>query len=98
MLNNYEAKTAACWAIAELFGLDYFKAHYETACESYPTENYDEIEYEYFLGFESDLEKGIWTVFARVMVNRSTKECVFLDYKTPDGKRMENPIKPTSFV
>ena len=26
------------------------------------------------------------------------KECKFLDYKTPDGVRMENPIKPTSFA
>lgn len=98
MLNKTEAKIAACGAVADLFGLEYFKSHFEDACQSYPTEDYDEVEYEYFLGFESDEETNLWTVFARVMVNRETKECVFLDYKTPDGKRMENPIKPTSFA
>lgn len=98
MLNKTEAKIAACGAVADLFGLEYFKSHFEDACQSYPTDDYDEVEYEYFLGFESDEETNLWTVFARVMVNRETKECVFLDYKTPDGKRMENPIKPTSFA
>ena len=33
-----------------------------------------------------------------VLVDREKKECKFLDYKTPDGVRMENPIKPTSFA
>ena len=58
--------------------------------------DYDDVEYEYFMGFES--EEGLWTVFAKVLVNRETKEVTFLDYKTPDGKRMENPIKPISFA
>lgn len=48
------------------------------------------------MGFEG--EEGLWTVFAKVLVNRETKEVTFLDYKTPDGKRMENPIKPISFA
>ena len=50
------------------------------------------------MGFEGDDETGKWTVFARVSVNRETEEVTFLDYKLPDGKRMENPIKPTSFA
>ena len=98
MLNKTEAKILACGAIADLFGIEYFRSHFEDACQSYPSDEYDEVEYEYFLGFEGDEESGLWTVFARVMVNRETKECTFLDYKTPAGKRMENPIKPTSFA
>ena len=78
--------------------MDYFRAHIEKACESYPTDNYDDVDWEYFLGFEGDDETGLWTVFARVSVNRETEEVTFLDYKTPDGHRMDNPIKPTSFA
>ena len=63
-----------------------------------PNVVYDEVEYEYFLGFESDDTTNRWRVFARVLVDREKKECKFLDYKTPDGVRMENPIKPTSFA
>ena len=98
MLNKTEAKIVACNAIAELFGLGYFREHIKESCEAYPSDEYDEVEYEYFLGFESDDATGLWKVFARVMVNRETKECVLLDYKTPDGNRMKNPIKPTSFA
>ncbi|MCR4929397.1 MAG: hypothetical protein K5988_05315 [Lachnospiraceae bacterium] len=98
MLNKTEAKIAACGAIAELFGISYFKAHIQDACEAYPAEEYDDIEYEYFLGFEGDSKTGLWTSFAKVLVNRETKECTFLDYRTPDGKRMDNPIKPISFT
>ena len=96
MLNKDEAKVDAWGAIADLFGVDYFRAHFEDACQSYPDDQYDDVEYEYFLGFEG--EEGLWKVFAKVLVNRETKEVTFLDYKTPDGKRMENPIKPISFV
>lgn len=98
MLNKFEAKIVACGAIADFFGVEYFKSHIADSCEAYPTDDYDEVEYEYFLGFEGDDAKNLWTVFARVLVNRETKECIFLDYKTPDGVRMENPIKPTSFA
>ena len=99
MLNTDEAKVLAWVTIADLFGKEYFKSHFEGSCEAYPSEEFaDEVEYEYFLGFEGDDETGLWTVFARVLVNRETKECTFLDYKTPEGKRMENPIKPTSFA
>ncbi len=96
MLNKYEAKVDAWGAIADLFGVDYFRTHFEDACQSYPDDQYDDVEYEYFMGFEG--EEGLWTVFAKVLVNRETKEVMFLDYKTPDGKRMENPIKPISFA
>lgn len=98
MLNKTEAKIDACGAIADLFGIDYFKSHINDACEAYPSEEYDDKEFEYFLGFEGDSETGLWTVFARVLVNRETKECTFLDYRTPNGNRMENPIKPISFT
>jgi hypothetical protein len=33
-----------------------------------------------------------------VSVNRETGKVTILDYKLPNGKRMENPIKPTSFA
>ncbi len=96
MLNKDEAKVDAWGAIADLFGVDYFRSHFEEACQSYPDDKYDDVEYEYFMGFEG--EEGLWTVFAKVLVNRETKEVTFLDYKTPDGKRMEKPIKPISFA
>ena len=96
MLNKDEAKVDAWGAIANLFGVDYFRAHFEDACQSCPDDKYDDVEYEYFMGFEG--EEGLWTVFAKVLVNRETKEVTFLDYKTPDGKRMEKPIKPISFA
>ena len=98
MLNKDEAKVLAWITIAELFGKDYFKSHFEGACGSYPSDEYDEVEYEYFLGFEGNDKTGNWTVFARVLINRETRECTFLDYRTPDGVRMENPIKPISFA
>lgn len=98
MLSKIEAKMLAEIEIAKKLGVDYVKSHIEKAGESYPTDNYDEVEWEYFLGFEGDDESGLWTVFARVSVNRETKEVTFLDYKTPDGHRMENPIKPVRFA
>ena len=98
MWNKDEAKVAALLFIADSFGKDYVKSHISDSCEAYPTEDYNDVEYEYFLGFEGDDITGLWTVFARVLVNRETKECKFLDYKTPDGIRMENPIKPTNYA
>ena len=70
----------------------------EAKIEAYPAESEDDTLYEYFLGFEGDEECNLWTVFARVIVNRETKEVKLLDYKTPNGTRMKNPIKPTSFA
>ncbi len=96
MLNKDEAKVAAWGSIADLFGVEYFRAHFEDACQAIPDEQYDDVEYEYFMGFEG--KDGLWTSFAKVSVNRETKEVVFLDYKTPDGQRMENPVKPISFT
>lgn len=98
MLNRTEAKMLATIEIAKVLGVEYTKTHLEEACSSYPTDDFDDIEWEYFLGFEGDAETGLWKVFARVSVNRETQVVTFLDYKTPDGKRMENPIKPTSFA
>lgn len=98
MLNHFEARIAAYGAIAELFGLEYFRQNIQEACQAYPPEESDEVDYEYFLGFEDDSTSGLWTVFARVTVNRETKTVTFLDYKTPDGTRMKHPVKPTSFA
>ena len=98
MLNREEANIVATIKIAEFFGVVYVKQNLSEACESYPTDDTDEVDYEYFIGFEGDEKSGLWSVFARVSVNRETREVTFLDYKTPDGVRMENPIKPISFA
>ena len=94
MLTKYEARIYAWNAIAELVGLDYFRSHMQEACQSYPTDDQDDVDHEYFIAFEGDEETGLWTVFARVSVNRETRAVTMLDYKTPDGHRMENPVKP----
>ena len=98
MINIDEAKIAAWAAIADFMGIEYFRNHFVGSCESYPTDENDDVEYEYFMAFEGDDSTGLWTVFARVSVNRETEEVAFLDYKAPDGKRMENPVKPISFA
>jgi len=94
MINKNEARIEAWTIISELFGNDYFRNHFEGSCESYPTDDDDSIIFDYFMGFESDSNTNLWTVFARVSVNRETKETHFLDYKMPDGKRMDNPPSP----
>lgn len=96
MINIEEAKVDAWVAIANLIGKDYFRKHYKDSCDSYFSDAEKEIDFEYFMGFDG--EGALWTVFARVSVNRETEEVTFLDYKTPDGKRMENPIKPIRFA
>jgi hypothetical protein len=53
--------------------------------------------YEYFCGFAGNKKTNKWTVFARVLVNRETKEAVFLDYRLPTGERMKKPIKPVIY-
>ena len=96
MVCKEEARIIAILKIADLVGKEYFRSHWVGSCQAYTGD--DDVEYEYFLGFEGDDEKNLWTVFARVSVNRETEEAIFLDYKTPDGHRMENPIKKTSFA
>ena len=98
MINKDEARVDAWVAIASKFGEEYFREHFEGSCQSYPPEENDDTEYEYFLGFEVDEKTGLWSVFARVSVNRETREVTFLDYKTPKGVRMEKPVKPISFA
>lgn len=44
MWNKDEAKVAALLFIADFFGKDYVKTHISTACEAYPSEEYDEKE------------------------------------------------------
>lgn len=97
MINKDEARIEAWLAISKLFGNDYFRSHFNEAWQSYSTED-DENEFEYFIGFEGVEDSPKWKVFARVLVNRENKTVTFLDYKTPDGTRMQNPIKPTSFA
>lgn len=94
MINKYEARIEAWTLISELFGNEYFRRHFNDSCESYPTDDNDDAIFDYFMGFESDSSTKLWTVFARVSVNRETKEAHFLDYKTPDGRRMDNPPSP----
>ena len=98
MLNIEEAKIDAWAAIANLMGIQYFRDHFAGSCGAYPSEENDDTEYEYFMGFEGSEVTNQWTVFARVSVNRETSEVKFPDYKTPDGMRMESPIKPISFA
>ncbi len=97
MINKENAAAIAYLAIADLVGKDYFRSHFKGSCHAYPCPD-DDIDYEYFLAFEGDLKSNLWTVFARVSVNRETEKVTILDYKLPNGKRMENPIKPTSFA
>lgn len=94
MINKDGAKIMAILAIAKLFGKEYVRSHINKACETYPDGN--DIEYIYFLGFEYDGD--LWSVFAKVLVNRETNEVRFLDYKTLDGERMKNPPSPISFA
>ena len=94
MLSKEEAKINACYAIAQLIGFDYFRNHIEHSCEAYS--DGDDVNMMYFLGFENEGE--LWSVFAKVNINRETREITFLDYKTPDGARMDNPISPISFT
>lgn len=94
MINKNEAKIEAWKAISDLFGNEYFRTHFEDSCESYPTDDDDDINFEYFMGFEADSSTHLWTVFARINVNRDTGVATFLDYKTPKGLRMDNPPKP----
>ena len=98
MINKETAAAIAYLAIADLVGRDYFRDHFNDVCHGYPSDENNDIEYAYFMGFEGDDETGLWTVFARVSVNRETEEVAFLDYKLPNGKRMKDPIKPTSFA
>lgn len=99
MINIYEAQVLAWVSIADLVGRTYFRSHFEGSCSSYVSEDNgkkDLMDFEYFIGFEA--VDDLWTVFARVSVNRETEEVTFLDYKLPDGKRMENPPKPVRFA
>ena len=98
MLNIDEAKIDAWVAIADLMGIQYFREHFVGSYDAHPSAENDDSEYEYFLGFEGDETTNKWKVFAKVSVNRRTRKVTFLDYKTPDGKRMENPSNPTNFA
>ena len=94
MITINEAKIEAWLAISNLFGSEYFRNNFENACSSYFDDNGTLI---YFIGFEDDGK--LWTVFAKVSVNRETKEICFLNYRTPNGKhvialRGNNPNYP----
>ena len=52
MLTKEQAKVDAWLAIADLMGRDYFREHFEGSCHSYPDDKYDDVEYEYFIGFD----------------------------------------------
>ena len=97
MLTKEQATADAWLQISELVGREYFKEHFEGSTHSYPADS-NEVEYEYFIGFEGDDESDLWTVFARVSVNRETEKVTILDYKLPNGERMKNPIKPVRWA
>ena len=86
MITINEAKIEAWLSISNLFGSEYFRNNFENACSSYFDDNGTFI---YFIGFEDDGK--LWTVFAKVSVNRETKEVSFLNYRTPNGKHVIAP-------
>ena len=100
-----DKKQSVFWKLADAFlkmlsSNPDFEEYRDKICSWYI--EYDDVEYEYFIGFDdiddADENDYKWKVFARVSVNRETGEVTVLDYKLPNGKRMENPIKPTSFA
>ena len=97
----FKARVVAIWFIVEIGAVVIPNVSFPTE-KSASYEKYDDVEYEYFIGFDDigDMDESDykWKVFARVSVNRVTGEVTILDYKLPNGKRMENPIKPTSFA
>lgn len=95
MISKDNAMAIAILKIAELFGKEYVRNNFFNACVSYPKT--DNVMYEYFCGFAGNENTNKWTVFARVLVNRETKEAVFLDYRLPTGERMKEPIKPVIY-
>lgn len=98
LLTKDEAKVTAWRAVADLVGRDYFRNHFEGACQAFPDALSDQVDFEYFIGFEGDVQCNLWTVFARVSVNRETKRVTFLDYRLPNGERMANPISPVKMA
>lgn len=95
MLTIGDAKAEAILTIVKLFGKEYVKNKFNDACIAFPES--DDINYEYFCGFEGDVLTNKWNVFARVLVNRETGDTIFLDFKLPDGTRMKNPLKPVLY-
>ena len=93
MLTNNACKIKSILRIAELFGNEYVKENYPNSCIAYTVDNNNE-EYEFFCGFQGDDKTNEWIIFARISVNRMTEQVIFLDYKLPNGKRMEQPLKP----
>ena len=51
MINKEEARITAWNAIADLVGIEYFRNHFAGSCESYPSEEDDPVDYEYFFSF-----------------------------------------------
>ena len=92
MTSKENAMGIAILKMAEIFGKEYMRNHYFGACHSYT--GGDDRMYDYFTGFEGDDDTNKWTVFAYVRVDRETEEAIFLDYRLPDGTRMENPVRP----
>ena len=42
MITKEEAKIEAWAAIAKLFGVNYFREHFEGSCQAYPSESEDD--------------------------------------------------------
>ena len=92
MINNEEAKILAIIAMANKFGRDYVKNHHQhVRCTAW-NENVPGV-FEYFVAFEESETENKWTVFADTRIDKNTEEVIFLDYRTPEGERMGNPVR-----
>ncbi|MCC8069228.1 MAG: hypothetical protein LIO71_05705 [Ruminococcus sp.] len=92
MLSDNACRIKSVLKIAELFGNEYVRKNFPNSCTAY-TNDFEE-NYEFFCGFQGDSKTNKWLVFARISVNRITEKVIFLDYKLPNGERMEQPLKP----
>ena len=89
------AKIIGTLEMAKLFGDEYIRQNAIGAAESISEKIDGEIRY--FLGSRGDAS-GSWTEYALVGVDPANDKARFLDYKLPDGKRMEKPIVPIPYA
>lgn len=78
--------------MAELFGKPYLQKNMFNG-EGAEARSWNGDYFEYFVSFKGDRATNKWLEFAYVRVHKETGEAEFLDYRLPDGTRMENPIK-----
>ena len=96
MYNQNDVQILGILKIADLFGDEYVRNHRFSGCNAI-SYDFSDNEAHYFVGFEGNQEKNIWTEFAYVAVNKNNGNVRFLDYKLPSGRRMENPPHPVIY-